>query len=236
MFVLALVPGVALPAQPESQQQPPATARARVVQLQLDGEVEPVMAEYLVDGIEAANREQATLILITVDTPGGLDTSMREIIQHIIESKTPVVVYVTPSGARAASAGFFVLLSADVAAMAPGPHPGAASPLAAIGGYPVTLDETMKSKILNDAKAYLRSFAATRGRNVELAETAITEAKAFTADEALEGRLCDLIAGSTEDLLSKLDGRTITRFDGRTTRLALTPHEIVDVPMSPRQR
>jgi membrane-bound serine protease (ClpP class) len=227
---------VVLAAQPASPAVAPSPASSRVFELQLNEEIEPVMAEYLVEGIDQANREGAALILITVDTPGGLDTSMREIIQHIIDSKAPVAVYVAPTGARAASAGFFVLLSADIAAMAPGTHTGAASPIAAIGGYPVTIDETMKSKILNDAVAYLRSFAGPRGRNVALAETAVTEAKAFTANEALDGQLCDLIANSREELLAKLDGRVITRLDGRMTTLALTHQDIVDVAMSPRER
>jgi len=194
------------------------------------------MAEYIDEGIDAANREAAALILISMDTPGGLDTSMRSIIQHIVESNSPVAVYVTPSGSRAASAGFFVLLSADIAAMAPGTHTGAASPIAAIGGYPVTIDETMTKKIVNDATAYLRSYAARRGRNVALAETAITEAKAFTEREALDGKLCDILASSREDLLAQLDGRVIARFDGRTTRLALGHPEMVDRQMSGRQR
>jgi membrane-bound serine protease (ClpP class) len=235
-FALSLAAGAVLPAQSGSSSAAASPAISRVFELQLNQEIEPVMAEYLVQGIDRANREGAALILITVDTPGGLDTSMREIIQHIIDSKTPVAVYVAPSGSRAASAGFFVLLSADIAAMAPGTHTGAASPIAAIGAFPVTLDDTMKSKILNDAVAYLRSFAAPRRRNVALAETAVTEAKAFTANEALDGQLCDLIAGSREELLGKLDGRVVTRFDGRTTSLALSDHEIVEVAMSPRQR
>jgi membrane-bound serine protease (ClpP class) len=171
-----------------------------------------------------------------MDTPGGLDTSMRSIIQHIIESKSPVAVYVAPSGSRAASAGFFVLLAADIAAMAPATHTGAASPIPVIGGYPVTVDETMKSKILNDATAYLRSYATQRGRNVALAETAITDAKAFTEKEALDGRLCDVITSSREALLAELNGRTISRFDGRALRLVLPHPEIVDISMSARQR
>ena len=159
------------PSQPDS-----GAGSSRVVELRINDEIEPVMAEYIDGGIDEANRVAAALILITMDTPGGLDTSMREIIQHIIDSNIPVAVYVTPSGSRAASAGFFVLLSADIAAMAPGTHTGAASPIPAIGGYPVTIDETMKNKILNDATAYLRSYATQRGRNVALAETAITQA------------------------------------------------------------
>jgi len=216
--------------------QPAPAASPRVVELRIDGEIEPIMAEYVADAITAANRDGAALILIGIDTPGGLDTSMRAIVQDIIESNAPVAVYVSPSGSRAASAGFFILLSADVAAMAPGTHTGAASPIAAIGGYPVSIDQTMKSKILNDATAYLRSYAARRGRNVALAETAITEARAFTEREALEGKLCDLVASSREDLLARLDGRPISRFDGRTIRLALEHPDIVHVEMSARQR
>lgn len=139
---------------------------SRVVELRIDGEIEPVMAEYIIDGIQKANHEGAALILIVMDTPGGLDSSMREIIRHIMESASPVVVYVAPSGSRAASAGFFILLAADVAAMAPATHAGAASPILSVGGYPVTIDETLKNKILNDATAYLRSYASRRGRNV----------------------------------------------------------------------
>ena len=217
---------------------PPSSAATppRVVELHVNGEIEPVLAEYLDDGIDQANRQAAALILIDMDTPGGLDTSMRDIIQHIVESNSPVVVYVTPSGSRAASAGFFILLAADVAAMAPATHTGAASPIAAIGGYPVAIDDTMKRKILNDATAYLRSYAVRRGRNVALAETAITDAKAFTEREAVDGKLCDVIATSQQDLLAQLDGRVISRFDGRTTRLVLTRPEIVTVEMSARQR
>jgi membrane-bound serine protease (ClpP class) len=227
---LSLTP-VAGPPVPE-----PAALSSRVVALRINDEIEPVMAEYIDDGIDKANREGAALILITLDTPGGLDTSMREIIQHIFNSNTPVAVYVTPRGSRAASAGFFILLSADIAAMAPGTHTGAASPIAAIGGYPVTIDETIKKKILNDATAYLRSYASRRGRNVALAETAITEGKAFTEKEAVDGQLCDLIANSQDDLLAQIDGRVISRVDGRTSRLQLMRPTIVDVQMSARQR
>jgi membrane-bound serine protease (ClpP class) len=120
--------------------------------------------------------------------------------------------------------------------MAPGTHTGAASPVAAIGGYPIAIDQTMQKKILNDATAYLRSYAVARGRNVALAETAITEAKAFTEREALDGRLCDIIVGSREELLAQLDGRAITRFDGRRIPLALTHPDVVSLDMSARQR
>lgn len=226
---------LAIPAQaiasPQASASPP-----RVVELHLQGEVEPMMAGYLTAGIDQANRDEAALILITMDTPGGLDESMRDIIQHIIDSRAPVAVYVTPSGSRAASAGFFILLAADVAAMAPGTHTGAASPLLAIGGYPITMDDTLKRKILNDATAYLRSFTSRRGRNAAMAETAITDAKAFTEQEALDGKLIDLIAGSREALLAQLDGRSVKRLDGRTAVLALAHPVVTPVEMSARER
>lgn len=212
------------------------TPAARIIELRIDGEVDPVLAEYLGEQIEQANRDGAALILIAMDTPGGLDTAMRDIIRHILESAVPVAVYVTPSGARGASAGFFILLAADIAAMAPGTHTGAASPLMAVGGYPITIDETLKSKILNDATAYLRSYAGMRGRNVDLAVTAITDAKAFTEREALDGKLIDVIASSREALIAMLNGRAVTRFNGQTRRLALEPSQVISVAMSTRQR
>ncbi|HZM62075.1 MAG TPA: ATP-dependent Clp protease proteolytic subunit, partial [Vicinamibacterales bacterium] len=214
----------------------PSTQRARVVELHVDGQVDPILAEYLGEGIDRANREGAALILITMDTPGGLDTAMRDIIRRILDSKAPVAVYVTPGGARAASAGFFILLAADIAAMAPSTHTGAASPLLSVGGYPVQMDETIKNKILNDATAYLRSYAGARGRNIELAETAITEAKAFTEREALEGKLIDLIANSRGELLAGLNGRTVTRFSGGTATLSLATPDVITVEMTARQR
>ncbi len=215
---------------------PTAPAADRVVELHVDGEIEPIMAEYVVGGIGQANAAGAALILITIDTPGGLDTSMRAIIQAIITSRVPVAVYVTPSGARAASAGFFILLSADVAAMAPGTHTGAASPIAAIGGMPVQIDDTLRKKILNDATAYLRSYAERRGRNVQLAETAVVDGKAFTENEALKGKLIDLVADSRAALLKQLDGRSVGRFDGSTTTLALGQPVVTPVEMTGRQR
>jgi membrane-bound serine protease (ClpP class) len=211
-------------------------ARPRVVELRIGDEVEPIMAEYIDGGISDAAQQHASLILITMDTPGGLGSSMEEMIQHILSSPVPVVVYVSPVGARGASAGFFILLSADVAAMAPGTHAGAASPLIAVGGVPLNVDETLKKKILNDATAFLRSYTGKRGRNVELAETAVTDGKAFTETEALNGKLVDLIANSREDLFSKLNGQTIKRFDGSETRLNLNNPEVVTLQMSARQR
>ncbi|MGB7025907.1 MAG: nodulation protein NfeD [Candidatus Acidiferrum sp.] len=207
-----------------------------VLRLDLDREVEPVLATYIEEGIDDAASRHASLVLIAMDTPGGLSDSMTEMIQHILASPVPVAVYVWPTGARGASAGFFILLSADIAAMAPGTHTGAASPVVAIGGWQLQVDETMHKKILNDALAFLRSYTEKRGRNVTLAETAVTDAKAFTEKEALDGKLIDLIAASPADLLHQLDGRSITRFDGTKTVLALKGAEIVPFELSGRQR
>ncbi len=224
---------------PARAQQPPqtiSTIAPQIIELRIGDEIEPIMAEYVDAGISEAAARHASLILITMDTPGGLSTSMEDIIHHILDSPVPVAVYISPSGARGASAGFFILLSADVAAMAPGTHTGAASPLMAIGGYPIQVDETLKRKILNDATAFLRSYAGTRGRNVTLAGSAITEGKAWTETEALEGKLVDLVAKSPEELVLQLDGREIKRFDGSTSRLALRNAQRISVVMSLRQR
>ena len=195
-----------------------------------------MLAGYIANGIANANRDHASLILITINTPGGLDTSMRQIIGAILESKVPVVTYVYPTGSRAASAGFFILLSADIDAMSPGTDTGAASPVFEMFGQPVKIDDTMQRKVMNEATAYLRSYVSRRGRNADLAATAVTDAKAFTEKEALDGKLVDLVASSPEDLLAKLNGRSITRLDGSTTRLALADTVLVQKQMSTREK
>jgi membrane-bound serine protease (ClpP class) len=207
-----------------------------VLDLDLHGVVEPILATYIEEGIADAERRQASLILITMDTPGGLSDSMQDIIKRILASRVPVAVYITPTGARGASAGFFILLSADIAAMAPGTHTGAASPVISIGGFQLQVDETMKRKILNDALAFLRSYSDKRGRNSTLAETAVTDAKAFTDKEALDGKLIDLVAPTTDDLLRQLDGRQITRFDGAKTKLSLSNAKLTPFELSGRQK
>jgi membrane-bound serine protease (ClpP class) len=207
-----------------------------VLDLSLEGEVNPILATYIDEGLADAANRHAALVVITMDTPGGLSDSMKDIIQHILNAPMPVAVYVSPTGSRGASAGFFILLSSDIAAMAPGTHTGAASPLIGVGAYPVAIDETLRRKITNDATAFLRSFADKRGRNPQLAETAVTEARAFTEKEALDGKMIDLIATSEEDLLHKLDGREITRFDGTKIKLTLVNHVRAQFQLSGRQR
>ena len=164
------------------------SAAGTVVEIRLNEIVHSISAEYLIAGLQHAEDINADAVLIWINTPGGLETSMREMVDHITASKVPVIVYVAPTGGRAASAGFFILLAADVAVMAPGTTTGASSPVAYGGG---DIDETLKKKITNDAAAYLRSYASKRNRNPALAELAVTEAKSFTDQEALEGKLID---------------------------------------------
>jgi membrane-bound serine protease (ClpP class) len=207
-----------------------------VLELRLDGEVAPILANYIDEGLNDAARRHASLVLITMDTPGGLSDSMTDIIHHILDSPVPVVVYVSPSGARGASAGFLILLSADVAAMAPGTRTGAATPIFLPGWFAMPMDEVLRKKINNDATAFLRSFTEKRGRNPKLAETAITEARAFTEQEALEGHLIDLIATDKDELLRQLNGREITRFNGQKVTLSLTNYSRAEFELSARQR
>lgn len=213
-----------------------AAPESNVVVLRIDGEIEPILAQYIVNGIEEAGRERASLVLITMNTPGGLDSSMRQIVRAILSSQAPVAIYVGPSGVRAASAGFFILESADIAAMAPGTNTGAASPVFEMFGQTVQIDETMRKKVMNDASAFLRSYVTKRGRNADLAVTAVTDAKAFSDQEALDGKLIDLVASSESDLLAKLNGRTVRRFDGSTVELALARPVITEVGMTGREK
>ena len=212
------------------------TAGPSVLELKLDGEVEPILATYIDEGLQDAAQRHASLVLITMDTPGGLSDSMKDMIQHILASPVPVAVLVSPTGARGASAGFYILLSADVAAMCTGTHAGAASPILAIGGYVPQIDEVLRRKINQDAMAFLRSFTEKRQRNPELAEKAITESKAFTEKEMLDGKMIDLVVTSPEDLLQKLDGRTITRFDGSKVTLNLKNAVRTPFELSARQK
>jgi membrane-bound serine protease (ClpP class) len=205
--------------------------------LTLDGGVDPILATYIDEGLADAANRHAALVLITMDTPGGLSVSMQDIIQHILASPVPVAVYVTPTGGRGASAGFYILLSADIAAMAPGTHTGSATPVMAIGGFlPMQIDDAFRKKINADATAFLRSFSEKRGRNPVLAEKAITEGSAFTDKEALDGKMIDLIVNTSDDLVRQLDGRSITRFDGTQTKLSLKNAARTPFELSARQK
>jgi membrane-bound serine protease (ClpP class) len=187
-----------------------ASAAPKVIAVDVDGMVHPVTTEIVGSAIERARQEGAALVLVRLNTPGGLMDAMRETIEKMVASPVPVVTYVAPSGGRSASAGFFLLEAGDVAAMAPGTNTGAAHPVQ-MGGE---MDAVMKQKVENDAAAYLRSICTKRGRNSTLAETAVRESKSFTEKEALDQHLIDLIAPTEKELLTALDGREITRFDG----------------------
>ena len=208
-------------------------ARADVLHLKLDDQITPASAEVIASAIARAEQENASALIITLNTPGGLDTSMREIISRIDASRVPVIVYVGPSGARAASAGFIILLTADVAAMAPGTATGAAHPVMADGR---DIEKTMDEKIVNDAAALLRSHAEKRGRDPLIAETAIRESKSFTEREALEKHLIEIIARDETDLLAQLEGRTITRLDGSKSVLHVADQALTEATPSFRQR
>jgi membrane-bound serine protease (ClpP class) len=206
-------------------------AAPKVVVVDVDGIVHPVTAEIVASAIARAQQENAALVVIRLDTPGGLMDAMRDTIQEIVSSPIPVVCYVAPSGGRAASAGFFLLESGDIAAMAPGTNTGAAHPVAEFGD----MDATMKEKVENDAAAYMRSICAKRGRNSAVAETAVRQSKSFTEREALDQHLIDLIEPNEQALVASLDGRTIARFDGASQTLHTGGAEIEVYQKSLRQ-
>ena len=191
----------------------------KVIAVDVDGMIHPVTTEIVAGALAQAKQEGAALVIVRLNTPGGLMDAMRDTISEMIAAQVPVVTYVEPSGGRAASAGFFLLEAGDVAAMAPGTNSGAAHPVELGGGQ---MDATMKQKVENDAAAYLRSICTKRGRNSSLAETAVRESKSFTEREALDQHLIDLIAPGEADLLAALDGREITRFDGSKVTLHTT--------------
>jgi membrane-bound serine protease (ClpP class) len=201
----------------------------------VDSIIHPVSAEYMIETMARADRDGAALVVFTLRTPGGLVESTRDIITHMLAAKTPVVIFVAPSGARAASAGFLLTLAADVAAMAPGTHIGAAHP---VSGDGEKMDETMAQKAAADVAAYARTLAARRHRNVTLAEEAVTNSRAFTDEEALGAAppLIDVVAPDLADLLGKLDGRTVTRFDGASIVLTTAGARVTPIAMSLRQR
>jgi membrane-bound serine protease (ClpP class) len=205
----------------------------RVLQIDVDHVIHPLTAEIITQALEQAREEGAAAVIIRLDTPGGLLKATQQIIQQIVASPVPVITYVGPSGGRAASAGFMILLAGDIAAMAPATNTGAAHPVMLGGGQ---MDEIMKKKVENDAAAAMRAVAAKRGRNTELAEQAVIESKAFTEKEALDSQLIDLIENDIPALIKALDGRTIKRFDGAETTLHLTGATVYAYEPTTRQR
>ena len=215
-------------------QEEASTGRPLVFTAEVDALVHPVSAEFMLQTIDRADAADAELVVFTLRTPGGLVDSTRTINTGIIESETPVVVYVGPSGTRAASAGFLITIAADVAAMAPGTHIGAAHPVSGTGA---TMDETASEKAASDVAAYARSLASQRGRNIELAENAVVESQSFTETEAIgaDPQLIDLVASDMDDLLEQLDGWEVRRWNGDTEVLETTGAIIREVEMTWRQ-
>lgn len=207
-------------------------AAPKVIAVDIDGVIHPITVDLLAHALDQAASQNAAAVLLRLNTPGGLLDATREINEKIVASRVPVIAYVTPSGGRAASAGFFILEAADVAAMAPGTNTGASSPVSLTG----QMDDTMRHKVENDASAWLRSTVEKRGRNVELAETTIRQASSFTEKEALDQHLIDLIAPSEQKLFDALDGREITRFDGRKEILHLSGAEVIPYDLTLRER
>jgi membrane-bound serine protease (ClpP class) len=210
-----------------------AAASAEVVRITVDDMIHPISDEFIGRGLDAAAARHADAVLIELRTPGGLEESMRDIVQRIFRSPVPVIVFVAPSGSRAASAGFFILESADIAAMAPGTNTGAAHPVT-LGGE--KMDDVMKAKMENDAAAFMRTIAQRRSRNVAVAESAVRQSKSFTEQEALGQQLIDVIAPDIPSLLRAIDGRTLHRFNGTTTTLHVAGKPVVAYEMTLKER
>jgi membrane-bound serine protease (ClpP class) len=196
--------------------------------LDIEGTINPITAQYIVDGITNARDNNAECIIIQMDTPGGLDNSMRRIIKEILNSNVPIVIYIAPQGARAASAGAFITLAANLAAMAPGTNIGAAHPVAMGEGE---VDEETNAKIVNDAAAYIKSIAAKRNRNVEIAEKFVRDSISITEQEALENNIIEFVADSIDNLLFMIDGVKVTTVEG-DKKLSTIGKEIIEYKMS----
>jgi membrane-bound serine protease (ClpP class) len=208
-------------------------ASAEVLKIVVNDTIQPITEEYISRAVDEAQRRGDQAVLIEINTPGGLFDSTRNIIQKITGSSVPVIIYVTPSGSRAASAGFFILESADIAAMAPGTNTGAAHPVNLGGGQ---MDEVMKQKVENDAAALMRSVVARRGRNVDIAESTVRQSKSFTEQEALTQHLIDYVASNEDDLFRQIDGKSFKRFNGQEVTLKLSGQPVVAFGLTVKER
>lgn len=226
LLLMLLVPGTG------SAAAGPAESPPHVLVAAIASSINPVSADYLVAAIEQAEADRAALVVVELDTPGGLDSSMRQMVREILRTEIPVVVYVAPSGARAASAGVLITLASDIAAMAPGTNIGAAHPVGIGGGG---MDNTMAKKVENDAAAYARSLAEKKGRNGKWAESAVRESASLTANDALQQNVIDLVSPSLEALLARLEGRKIEKH-GNTMSLRTRGARVARYPMGLRRR
>ena len=208
------------------------TSEASVLRITVNDMIHPISDEYIGRALADAARANDVAVIIELSTPGGLIDSTRSIVEKMMTSKVPVIVYVSPTGSRAASAGFFLLEAADIAAMAPGTNTGAAHPV--ILGE--KMDEVMKTKMENDAAAFMRTIASRRGRNIAVAESAVRQSKSFTEDEALQQKLIDIVAPNLTALLRSADGRQIRRYDGSTVKLHLVGQAVRGYDMSLKER
>lgn len=210
-------------------------AHSSILKITVNHPIHPITSEYILNALDRAEKEDVHLVIMALNTPGGLDTSMREIIEGILKSKTPVAAFVSPGGARAASAGFFIAIACDIFVMAPGTNTGAAHPV----GISITgqaMDKTMEEKVTHDAASYMKTLADKRGRNVKLAEDAVRKSLSYTEKEALDGGLIDLIAKTDQEIIDHFDKKVIRRFDGEELVLELKEERINDMPMTARQK
>jgi membrane-bound serine protease (ClpP class) len=208
---------------------------AEILKIVVNDTIQPISEEYIARAIDEAARRNDQAILIEITTPGGLVESTRHIIDKITNSSVPVIVYITPTGSRAGSAGIFILEAADIAVMAPGTNAGAAHPVL-IGLFAPKVDDEMKRKMENDTAALMRSVVSRRGRNVEAAVSAVLESKSFTEQEALSQHLVDYVASSENDLFRQMDGKTFKRFNGQEVTLNLTGQPIAPFGMTLKQQ
>jgi membrane-bound serine protease (ClpP class) len=210
-------------------------ASAQILKVVINDTIQPITEEYIARAIDEAQRRGDQAILIEINTPGGLVESTRHIIEKITTSQVPVIVYVAPNGSRAGSAGIFILEAADVAAMAPGTNAGAAHPVM-VGMFAPKVDDEMKRKIENDTAALMRSVVSRRGRNVDVAVSAVLESKSFTDQEALAQRLIDYVATSENDLFRQIDGKGFKRFNGQEVTVKLSGLSIAPFGMTLKEQ
>lgn len=228
--VMLLLSAIAVYSRPAHAETP--ALSGKIVVLHLDDTIQPISSDYLKRGLKRAAEIHANAVLILMNTPGGLLDSMRVMVADILASPCPVIVYVAPAGSRAGSAGFFIMESADIAAMAPGTEAGAAHPVVEVGH----ISNTLKQKILNDALAFLRSYVSERGRDVQAAQQAVADSKSYTANEALQLHLIDIVSPDEQNLLQSLDGRTVKRFNGKAQVLHTRGATLVTVEPNMREQ